>query len=33
VHNDDINFEMATSALKEFDPTLSLSFYEAKTNW
>ena len=33
VHNDDINFEIATSALKEFDPTLSLSFYEAKTNW
>ena len=33
VQNDDINFDMVTSALKEFDPTLSLSFYEAKTNW
>ena len=26
-------FDMAISALTEFDPTLSLTFYEAKTNW
>jgi hypothetical protein len=33
VPDDDINFDTAISALTKFDPTLSLTFYEAKTNW
>jgi hypothetical protein len=30
---DDIDFDAVTSALIKLDPTLSLTFYEAKTNW
>lgn len=33
VPHDKMSFDSAINALMEFDPTLSLSFYEARTNW